>query len=147
MLYWSRKRFRRNFQGDVWRILQNRWTEGGITDLLRVLYRNNKNEVRVNNEDSKEFDTKIGVRQVVSLYCLPFFRQGVTNPKTKLNKLSLGFWKMGETKSDELAFLDYMEIMAHSKETLQFNWITILEEELVNFNMLINVVKTKTMLM
>lgn len=54
--------FDRVRRGDIWKALNKRGTDGETIVLIRVLYEN-KNCVKLNNEESREFETGIGVKQ------------------------------------------------------------------------------------
>lgn len=59
-----KKAFDRVCREDVWRILYSRGrVDVETVEVFRPLYRNNKSVVRVNNEESRECDIKIGLKQ------------------------------------------------------------------------------------
>ena len=58
-----RKAFDRVVREDVWESLRKRNVDGQLIEMLKVLYMNNGNKVRTHNNESTEFETKIGLKQ------------------------------------------------------------------------------------
>lgn len=142
------KAFDRIRREDIWTTLEKRGIDKETIEVVRALYKNNRNIVRTNNEESKEFITEIGVKQGCVLSPLLFsvvIDEAIKEAKKKMKKLKLGYWKMKETQLTELMFADDMAILADSEENLQFN-LDILNKELNKINMKINVDKTKSMI-
>lgn len=142
------KAFDRIKREDVWNILQERGINIGMIEMLRAMYRNNQNVVRIQNEESKIFQTKTGLKQGCVLSPLLFsvvMDKAVKEAKVNMKKFNIGNWKMEKVEMSELLFADDMAIVANSAKDLQQN-INAMNESLKRINMKININKTKSMI-
>ncbi|GJQ68068.1 hypothetical protein Trydic_g10685 [Trypoxylus dichotomus] len=129
---------------DVWQSLERRGLEKGMIEMIKALYKSNKNKVRTSNAESAEFESQIGLKQGCVLSPLLFsilIDDAVKKAKQKGKNMKVGNWKMNAINVQELMFADHMVLIAHSEETLQQN-LKIYQEELTK----INTRKTNTMI-
>ena len=57
---------------DIWKVLEKREVSKKTVELIKDMYRGNSSVLRTNNEESKEFETRQGVKQETQLTELMF---------------------------------------------------------------------------
>ena len=132
---------------DVWNILKRKGVEQQLIEGIKSLYENTVNYVRVRNEASKTFTSKIGLRQGCILSPLLFnlvLDDVVKKCKESMSKYRIGYWNMKIITITELCYADDLIIIGETEKQLQNN-IKVFNEELRKKNMKINIQKTKTM--
>ena len=128
--------------------MEKRGIDRRTIELIKIIYKDNKNIVRTYNEESREFETMVGVKQGCALSPLLFsliLDEAMKEAKKKMKTLKLGYWQMERIQLTELMFADDMAIVAETEKDLQYN-IEILDKELSKINMKINIDKTKSMI-
>lgn len=82
------------------------------------MYKNNKNIVRTNNEESRGFSTEIGVQQGCVLVPLSSVTldKAIKGAKENMKKLKLVYRNMTETCLTELLFANDMTIVEDTKK-------------------------------
>lgn len=141
------KAFDRVRRDDIWATLEKRNLEKTEIEMIKALYDKTTNLVRSRNEESMDFESRIGLRQGCVLSPLLFalvIDEAIKKATMKTRKYKVGRWKMKEIQLSELLYADDMVLVAHSEEDLQYN-VEIYHNELRKVNMKINIGKTKTM--
>lgn len=141
------KAFDRIRREDVWNVLKRRGVKQQLIEGIKSLYENTVNYVRVRNEASRTFISKIGLRQGCILSPLLFnivLDDVVKKCKGNMSKYRIGYWNMKMITITELCYADDLIIIGETEKQLQNN-INVFNQELKKKNMKINIQKTKTM--
>lgn len=98
-----------------------RGVQRNITAIIQVLYKNNRNKVGMQNPESLEFKTSLGLQQGCVLSPLLFsigIDGTISECKEKCKNMTVGKWKMVNGSLQELLFADDVVLIAETEEKL-----------------------------
>lgn len=131
----------------VWRSLQQRGVDKKLIRAIESLYKNTTSYVIRNNQESRKFETKDGLRQggVMSPALFTAFMDDIIRKcRPRIKKLDAGVRELKNVQISECAFADDVIVMANSERDLQRN-MNIWNDTLKDFGMNMNYNKTKVM--
>ncbi|KAI5754287.1 hypothetical protein M8J77_007444 [Diaphorina citri] len=131
----------------LWDILDRKRVQPDLVQAIKSFYKSCRNQVRTCGALSKEFETYCGVRQgdIISPYLFVLLIDDVIKScKERTKKHSIGYWKLQPIYITDLAFADDLAILAKNETNLQHN-LNVWNEEMTRRGMVINVKKTKSM--